>query len=71
MAGKTISEARTRISSTPSQDSALTPKITRPKNIKGRNTALEINAWPIAKPGDAADPQLLEIVDQVVNAANP
>ena len=53
---------------------SLAPKITRPTDIKGKSTAVEIGHWLTAKRGDEKDmdvvnKQLLRLVDLVVNEA--
>ena len=50
---------------------SLAPKITQPAAIKGASTALEIDRWFTAKPGDhadaaAANAKILGLFDQVV-----
>ncbi|MDP6634303.1 MAG: hypothetical protein QGG42_05360 [Phycisphaerae bacterium] len=50
----------------------LAPKITKPKNIKGKSAACEIGRWLTAERGDkegaaAAGKQLMGIIDMVVN----
>jgi hypothetical protein len=52
----------------------LAPKITKPAAIKGASTAIEIDRWLIARPEDkegaaAASARILQLFDQVVNAA--
>jgi len=53
---------------------ALAPKITKPKQIKGKSAACEISRWSIAEPKDKADAaavnkQLMGLIDMVVNKA--
>jgi hypothetical protein len=52
----------------------LAPNITKPAAIKGASTAIEIDRWLIARPEDkegaaAASARILQLFDQVVNAA--
>ena len=37
----------------------LAPRITRPKSVKGKNTAVEINSW-------ADNAEIMKLIDQVV-----
>lgn len=50
---------------------ALAPKITKPKDIKGESKALEIAAWPAAKPTKedlaALEKQMADLIEQIVN----
>jgi hypothetical protein len=51
----------------------LAPKITPPAGIKGKSTAMEIDQWPSAKPGDkdaaAANARLSALLDRIVKEA--
>jgi len=52
----------------------LAPKITQPRQIKGKSTAYEIGRWSTAKPKDkagaaAVNKQLMGLIDMVVNKA--
>ena len=51
----------------------LAPKITQPAGIKGKSTAMEIDQWPSAKPGDkdaaAANARLSALLDRIVKEA--